>query len=247
MSEGDVPDDEGVVPIGVANTLREGADLTIVSWSKMARLADEAAETLAGDGASVEVIDLRTLWPWDTGGRLRLRPQDRKLLVAQEAVQVGGFAAEIATDVTEHCADAAEHLRRRIGAPRMPVPYANRWRTNFASPPNVSSRRRARCWRVRSSTHASFETLALLAPQDEVGDNPESHPEEPPKAASRRMHEFAPTTRNEQDGVRYSAQNQEKHMKLMTFDAGNGARVGLVNDNGVVDLTERAGATSLGR
>ncbi|MBO6782943.1 MAG: alpha-ketoacid dehydrogenase subunit beta [Alphaproteobacteria bacterium] len=121
---GEVPDDEGVVPLGKASIVREGSDLTIVSWSRMARLAEEAAEALAGDGVSVEVIDLRTLWPWDKAAVYASVGKTGRLLVAQEAVQVGGFAAEIMADVTEACASALETHVRRIGAPRMPVPYA---------------------------------------------------------------------------------------------------------------------------
>jgi len=113
-----------VVPIGVAKTLREGTDLTIVSWSKMAQLSNDAAEALAKDGASVEVIDLRTLWPWDKAAVYASIKKTGRLLVAQEAVQVGGFAAEIMADVTENCAGDLKTHARRIGAPRMPVPYA---------------------------------------------------------------------------------------------------------------------------
>ena len=131
VSKGDVPDDEGVVPIGKANTLRKGTDMTIVAWSRMAHLANEAAETLSGDGVSVDVIGLRTLWPWDKNAVYASVKKTGRLLVAQEAVQVGGFAAEILFDVTENCAsDLKTHLRR-IGAPRMPVPYAEPMENEF--------------------------------------------------------------------------------------------------------------------
>ncbi len=131
ISKGDVPDDEGVVPIGVAKTLREGTDLTIVSWSRMAHLAVEAAEILAGDGASVEVIDLRTLWPWDKDAVYASIKKTGRLLVAQEAVQVGGFAAEIMADVSENRPNDLKTHARRIGAPRMPVPYAEPMENEF--------------------------------------------------------------------------------------------------------------------
>lgn len=130
-SKSDVPDDEGIVPIGVAKTLRKGSDLTIVSWSRMAHLAVEAAETLAGDGVSVEVIDLRTLWPWDKDAVYASVKKTGRLLVAQESVQVGGFASEIAADVTENCTADLNTHPRRIGAPRMPVPYAEPMENEF--------------------------------------------------------------------------------------------------------------------
>ncbi|MBS29529.1 MAG: alpha-ketoacid dehydrogenase subunit beta [Alphaproteobacteria bacterium] len=143
LASGDVPDDEGVVPIGVAKTVREGSDLTIVSWSKMARLCEEVADTLAGDGVSVDVIDLRTLWPWDKDAVYASVCKTGRLLVAQEAVQVGGFAAEIATDVTENCFDALKTHARRIGAPRMPVPYAEPMENEFrVTPERIIARAR---------------------------------------------------------------------------------------------------------
>ena len=130
-AQGEVPNDEGVVPIGEAKILRDGSDLTIVSWSKMAQQALATADTLAGDGASVEVIDLRTLWPWDKATVYASVAKTGRLLVAQESVQVGGFASEIAADVTENCTTDLKTFPRRIGAPRMPVPYAEPMENEF--------------------------------------------------------------------------------------------------------------------
>ncbi len=130
-AQGEVPNDEGVVPIGEAKILRDGSDLTIVSWSKMAQQALATADTLAGDGASVEVIDLRTLWPWDKATVYASVAKTGRLLVAQESVQVGGFASEIAADVTENCTTDLKTFPRRIGAPRMPVPYAESMENEF--------------------------------------------------------------------------------------------------------------------
>jgi pyruvate dehydrogenase E1 component beta subunit len=108
------------VPLGRANRLREGNDLTIVTWSRGVALSLEAATVLAAEGVSAEVIDLRTLWPWDRDAVFASAARTGRLLVAHEAVQVAGFGAEIA-------ASAAEQLGcrvRRIGAPRIPVGYA---------------------------------------------------------------------------------------------------------------------------
>ncbi len=125
LATGEVAEGEdSLVPIGKAKILREGTDLTIVSWSKMAQQVVDAAETLAQEGASVEVIDLRTLWPWDKAAVYASVRKTGKLLIAQESVQVGGFGAEIAADVAENCADALKRFPSRIGAPRMPVPYS---------------------------------------------------------------------------------------------------------------------------
>ena len=108
------------VPLGKAALLRAGSDVTVVTWSRGVSVALEAAATLAVAGISAEVIDLRTLWPWDKEAVYASAAKTGRLLVAHEAVQVAGFGAEIA-------ASAAEHLGckvKRVGAPRIPVGYA---------------------------------------------------------------------------------------------------------------------------
>ncbi|MFM5923501.1 MAG: alpha-ketoacid dehydrogenase subunit beta [Novosphingobium sp.] len=124
-STGDVPDgDDLIVPIGQARIAREGTDLTIVAWSRMALLATSAGERLAAQGIDAEVIDLRSLWPWDKERVYDSVRKTGRLLIPQEAVNVGGFAAEIAMDVMEAVGDALIMPPRRVGAPRVPMPYA---------------------------------------------------------------------------------------------------------------------------
>ena len=108
------------VPLGRANCLRAGSDLTLVTWSRGVALALEAAATLATGGISVEVIDLRTLWPWDQQAVFASAAKTGRLLVAHEAVQVAGFGAEIAASAAEHVGCRVA----RLGAPRIPVGYA---------------------------------------------------------------------------------------------------------------------------
>ena len=108
------------VPLGKANVLRQGDHLTIVTWSRGVTVSLDAAALLAAEGISAEVIDLRTLWPWDKEAVYASAARTGRLLVAHEAVQVAGFGAEIA-------ASAAENIGckvKRIGAPRIPVGYA---------------------------------------------------------------------------------------------------------------------------
>jgi pyruvate dehydrogenase E1 component beta subunit len=108
------------VALGSAAVRREGRDLTLVAWSRTVHAALEAAEAAASRGISVEVIDLRTIWPWDRDAVLASAAKTRRLLVAHEAIQAGGFGAEIAATV-------AEALRipvARLGAPRVPVGYS---------------------------------------------------------------------------------------------------------------------------
>ncbi len=108
------------VPLGRARVLREGDDVTIVSWSKAVTTCVAAAAELAGAGIRAEVIDLRTLWPWDRDTVLGSVGRTKRLLVVHEAVQVGGFGAEIAAATAE----ATGCRIRRLGAPRIPSGYA---------------------------------------------------------------------------------------------------------------------------
>ena len=117
--EGEV-DTSLAVPLGRARVAREGRDLTLVTWSRTLHESLTAAETLAGEGIEVEVIDLRTLWPWDRETVFASCAKTQRLLVAHEAVQVAGFGAEIAASVAE----AIGCPVKRLGAPRIPVGYA---------------------------------------------------------------------------------------------------------------------------
>jgi pyruvate dehydrogenase E1 component beta subunit len=117
--EGEVNAAETAV-LGKAHVVRQGKDATLVAWSRTAHAALEAATLAAARGISAEVIDLRTLWPWDRDTVLASAARTGKLLVAHEAVRTAGFGAEIA-------AEAAEALGirvARVGAPRIPVGYS---------------------------------------------------------------------------------------------------------------------------
>jgi pyruvate dehydrogenase E1 component beta subunit len=115
--EGEVAEGEAA-PLGKARIVQAGSDVTLVTWSRTLGTALEAAQM--AKGVSVEVIDLRTLWPWDRDTVLASAAKTRRLVVAHEAVRVAGFGAEIA-------ATAAEELGipvRRVGAARIPVGYS---------------------------------------------------------------------------------------------------------------------------
>lgn len=122
--EGEVPEGEHLVPLGKASTVREGRDLTIVTWSAQRFVCVEAADVLAQEGVEVEIIDLRTLWPWDREKVLASVEKTRRLLVVQEAVSVAGFGAEIAASVAEALHPLLAAPVKRLGAPRVPVSYA---------------------------------------------------------------------------------------------------------------------------
>ena len=101
--------------LGKARVVREGKDLTIVTWSKALHAVLEAKTA-----KSVEIIDLRTLWPWDRKSVFASVKKTGRLLVVHEAVQAGGFGAEIAASVAEELGVPV----KRLGAPRIPVGYS---------------------------------------------------------------------------------------------------------------------------
>ena len=114
-------DPSATAELGKARVVRAGTDITLVTWSKQAHVALEAAEQAAQQGLSVEVIDLRTLWPWDRDCVLASAARTGRALVTHEAVQAAGFGAEIAATIAEELGIPV----RRVGAPRIPVGYAH--------------------------------------------------------------------------------------------------------------------------
>ncbi len=121
--EGEVDLDEDA-EIGKARIRRNGGDVTIVSWSETANRAAEAAEQLAAQGVSAQVIDLRSLWPWDKPAVLDSVRKTGRLVVAHESVAVGGFGAEVVATVSEQAGDSLQGRVRRLGAPRSLIAYA---------------------------------------------------------------------------------------------------------------------------
>jgi acetoin:2,6-dichlorophenolindophenol oxidoreductase subunit beta len=119
-TSGEVPAGEYTTPIGEARIARDGNDVTMVTWSSLLPAALSAAEKAAAEGISVEVIDLRSLWPWDRTTVLSSIGRTKRGVIAHEAVLAGGFGAEIAATVTEELGVRPV----RIGAPRIPVGYA---------------------------------------------------------------------------------------------------------------------------
>jgi len=120
----EVPDEPEPVPIGQARTVRQGDDVTIVALSRMVGEAMTAAERLAGDGVEAEVIDPRTLVPFDLETVVESVRRTNRLVVAHEAVEHGGFGAEIAAEVQETAFDFLDAPVERVGAPFTPVPLS---------------------------------------------------------------------------------------------------------------------------
>jgi pyruvate/2-oxoglutarate/acetoin dehydrogenase E1 component len=122
--KGDVPEERFTVPIGKARTHRLGNDLSVVTWGAMVYTADEAAQQLENDGVSVEILDLRTVMPWDKAAVLDSVRKTSKVLVLHEDNRTGGFGAEIAATIAEEAFEDLDAPVKRIAAPDTPVPFS---------------------------------------------------------------------------------------------------------------------------
>jgi pyruvate dehydrogenase E1 component beta subunit len=121
---GEVPDGDEAIPLGVGRLARQGSDVTIVAWSVTVHEAARAADMLERAGISAEVIDLRTIWPWDKGMVLESASRTKRLVIAHESVRDVGFGAEIAATVGEELYGTLRSPIRRVASPRIPVGYA---------------------------------------------------------------------------------------------------------------------------
>jgi pyruvate dehydrogenase E1 component beta subunit len=120
----EVPDDVEPVPLARARVLREGGDVTIVALSRLVHEAVAAAERLASEGVEAEVIDPRTLVPLDLETIVRSVEKTNRLVIAHEAVEHGGFGAEILAEVQAVAFDHLDGPIERVGAPFVPVPLS---------------------------------------------------------------------------------------------------------------------------
>ena len=122
--KGEVPDNEDyIVPFGKAAIRREGTDVTIVSYSMMSLRAQNAAEELAKEGISCEVIDLRSILPLDYETVMNSIAKTNRVVVCQEANLRGGMAGDIVAEIIDRGFDLLDAPPVRVGAPNVPMPY----------------------------------------------------------------------------------------------------------------------------
>jgi 2-oxoisovalerate dehydrogenase E1 component beta subunit len=120
----DLPAEEYTVPLGKAKVVREGRDLTIVAYGAMVWTSLDVADQLAKEGASVEVIDLRTLLPLDRDTVCESVKKTSKVLLVHEDTRTGGLAGELAASISEAAFDYLDGPILRVTAPDTPVPYS---------------------------------------------------------------------------------------------------------------------------
>ena len=122
--KGEIPDEEYLVPIGEADVKRQGTEVTVVATSRMVHESLKAADELASDGVEIEVIDLRTIQPWDRETVFASVAKTHRLVIAHEATKQFGIGAEISAVVAEEILDELDAPIMRVGAPFVPVPFS---------------------------------------------------------------------------------------------------------------------------
>lgn len=123
-TKGPVPEEPYTVPFGDADVKREGTDCTVVATSRTVLMALKAAEMLAEEGISVEVIDPRTLFPLDIDTIVASLKKTSRLVLAHEAPERAGFAAEVAAQVADKAFGYIDAPIQRVCAPSVPPPFA---------------------------------------------------------------------------------------------------------------------------
>jgi 2-oxoisovalerate dehydrogenase E1 component len=117
------PDSDFCFPFGVAKNVKEGSDISVITWGMMVHRSLEAARKLEEHGTSVEVLDLRTLNPLDTDAILNSVRKTGKVLIVHEDTLTGGFGAEIAAIVASEAFTRLDAPIKRVAAKDAPVPY----------------------------------------------------------------------------------------------------------------------------
>jgi len=135
--EGYVPEEDYIIPFGVADVKREGSDVTVITYSRMVHRALEAAERLGEEGISVEVIDLRTLKPLDMEAIARSVKKTGRVVGVTEAYKTGSFISELATCIQEELFDWLDAPVVRVCAADVPVPMSEP--LEDAAVPNVNA------------------------------------------------------------------------------------------------------------
>jgi 2-oxoisovalerate dehydrogenase E1 component beta subunit len=120
----ELPTEDFTVPIGKAIVRRKGADISLITYGAMVYIALDAAKELEKEGIDLEVLDLRSLLPFDREAVLETVKKTSKVILLHEDTRIGGFAGELAAVISEEAFDHLDGPIRRITAPDTPVPYS---------------------------------------------------------------------------------------------------------------------------
>ncbi len=122
--KGEVPEEEYLIPIGKANIVKEGTDCTIVTFGKILKVAQAAAEEMEKEGHSIEVIDLRTIRPMDVESIVNSVKKTNRLVVVEESFPFGSISTEITYNVQKHAFDYLDAPVRRVTQSDTPFPFS---------------------------------------------------------------------------------------------------------------------------
>ena len=122
--KGEVPEGEYTIPLGVADVIRNGSDVTVVSFGKILKEAVKAADTMSGQGISLEIIDLRTIRPLDMDTIISSVKKTNRLVILEEAWPFGSIASEIAFQVQDKAFDYLDAPVQKINTADTPAPYS---------------------------------------------------------------------------------------------------------------------------
>jgi 2-oxoisovalerate dehydrogenase E1 component beta subunit len=123
-SVGEVPDEDYQLPLGKAEVTQQGNDITLLAWGAQMEIIEQAAEKAAKDGVSCEIIDLRTILPWDIETVVNSVMKTGRLIISQEAPLTAGFASEIAATIQNECFLHLESPIGRVCGMDTPYPLA---------------------------------------------------------------------------------------------------------------------------
>lgn len=122
--KGEVPEGEYLLPIGQAHIVKEGSDVTLISFGKMMKIANEAADELAKNGVSAEVIDLRSVRPIDYKTIIESVKKTNRLVIVEEAWPLASISTDIAFNVQKDAFDYLDAPVKRVNSMDLPLPYA---------------------------------------------------------------------------------------------------------------------------
>ncbi len=135
--KGMVPEEEYLLPLGKANMVKAGKDITLISYSRMVQVVLDAANQLSKDGIDAEVVDLQTLSPLDKETIFNSVKKTGRCVTIEEDCKSSGFGAEVAARISEECFDYLDAPVRRVAAADVPIPFAAS--LEFEAIPNVDT------------------------------------------------------------------------------------------------------------